>query len=158
MAVAGLIGGGCASMWSRSFWIMSGSVMSAMTRMVPPHNGHIVIRRRPHHIEDCLSRWAQVKGATSSSWPPVPMATFCFSSENQQVGVPICHKSCFRYKFWWKTRRQPTALNRPKWLPGAWPDQSEQTAKRRSEAILAPDSDPKIGRRPCSRLTLVGVS
>ena len=33
---------------------MSGSVMSAMTRIVPPHKGHRAIRRRPHHIKDSL--------------------------------------------------------------------------------------------------------
>ena len=40
IAVAGLISGGCASIRSRIFWIMSGSVISVMTRTVPPHNQH----------------------------------------------------------------------------------------------------------------------
>ena len=50
-------------MWSRIFWIMSGSMMSAMTRMVPPHNGHTEISI----LKTRLSRWAQVRGAINSS-------------------------------------------------------------------------------------------
>ena len=50
-------------MWSRIFWIMSGSMMSAMTRMVPPHKGHTEISI----LKTRLSRWAQVRGAINSS-------------------------------------------------------------------------------------------
>ena len=45
-------------MWSRIFWIMSGSVTSAITRMVPLHNGRRLISR----LKTRLSRRAQVRG------------------------------------------------------------------------------------------------
>jgi len=44
IAVADSTGGGCASMWSRIFWMISGSVIRRrprpMTRIAPPHKGH----------------------------------------------------------------------------------------------------------------------
>ena len=60
MTVAGLSGGGCASMWSRIFWIMSGSIIRRrpcpMTRMVPPHNGHTEISSRSRPVQRLV--WA----------------------------------------------------------------------------------------------------
>ena len=55
MTVAVLIGGGCdlggPLIWSKIFWITSGSVISAMILIVPTQSGQRVIRRRPHHIK-----------------------------------------------------------------------------------------------------------
>ena len=51
----GWFGGGCdlggPLMWSRIFWIMSGSVISAMTCIVPPHKEHRVMWSRSRSVQ-----------------------------------------------------------------------------------------------------------
>ena len=73
MVGAGLIGGGCGSSCSKIFWIRSGSVISAMTRIVPPQSGH----REMSILNTLLSRWAQDSGAISSSCRATCLIDLC---------------------------------------------------------------------------------